>query len=377
MDWKRMLAYITGSVDQELLQRNDYLATENRILRNQLKGRLRLTDQERISLAERGRRLGRKALEEVAQIVRPETILGWHRKLVAKKFDGSKNRSTPGRPPTPQSLEDLVLEMARDNRSWGYKRMVGALGNLRHKLRRQTVANILKRHGLVPAPERGKILLWKDFIRSHLEVLAAVDFFTAEVWTAGGLITYYVLVFLRIAPRRVSIAGFTPSPDVNWMKQIARNMTMAEEGFLDGCRYLLHDRDAKLCTAFDDILRSAGIQPIVLPPRSPNLNAHCERWIRSVKAELLSKLILFGERSLGHCLGNYVEHFHAERNHQGKGNIILFPAPEDRIGETSGTIRKRERLGGLLHSITARPHEFWRVAAGITPAALAEPDWDR
>jgi transposase InsO family protein len=161
------------------------------------------------------------------------------------------------------------------------------------------------------------------------------------------------------------------------MKQIARNMTMAEEGFLDGCRYLLHDRDAKLCTAFDDILRSAGIQPIVLPPRSPNLNAHCERWIRSVKAELLSKLILFGERSLGHCLGNYVEHFHAERNHQGKGNIILFPAPEDRIGETSGTIRKRERLGGLLHSITARPHEFWRVAAGITPAALAEPDWDR
>lgn len=221
MDWKRLLAYITGSVDKELLTRNEYLAEENRILRNQVKGRLRLSDAERMTLAKIGQRLGRRALEEVAQIVRPETILAWHRKLLAQKFDGSKNRSTIGRPSTLQSLEELVLQMAQNNRTWGYKRIAGALENLGHKISRETVANILKRHGLAPAPERGKRMLWKEFIQSHLAVLAAVDFFTAEVWTAGGLMTYYVLVFMRVGSRQMCVAGFTLAPDAQWMKQSA------------------------------------------------------------------------------------------------------------------------------------------------------------
>jgi transposase InsO family protein len=343
-----LLAYIPGSVDQELLLRNEFLVTENHILKNQIEGRLQLTDLERISLAEIGKRLGRLALAEVAQIVRPETILGWHRKLIARKFDGSKKRTSAGRPATGQTIEELVLQFAQENRSWGYRRIVGALSNLGHEISHQTVANVLKRHGLAPAPERGKKTRWKDFIRSHLETLAAVDFFTAEVWTAGGLMTYYVLVFMRIAPRQVCIAGFTPSPDVGWMQQMARNMTMAGEGILNGCRYLLHDRDAKFSAAFDDLLRSAGIEPMVLPARSPNLNAHLERWNRSVKKECLSKIILFGEGSLRHVLSHYAHHFHNERNHQGKANVIPFPAPADRIGESSGEIRTRERLGGLL-----------------------------
>ena len=191
-------------------------------------------------------------------------------------------------------------------------------------------------------------MAWRDFIRSHTEVLAAVDFFTAEVWTAGGLMTYYALVFMRVASRKVWIAGMTTSPDSRWMEQMARNATFADLGFLGGCRYLLHDRDAKFCAGFDAILKSVGIEAVRLPPRSPNLNAHCERWIRSVKAEVLSKMILFGERSLHHCLEQFVGHFHTERNHQGKGNVILFPAPVDRMGESSGEIRGRERLGGLL-----------------------------
>jgi transposase InsO family protein len=349
MDWKRLLAYITGSVDRELLMRNDYLAEENRILRNQIKGRLRLSDAERRNLAEIGQRLGRKALEEVAQIVRPETILAWHRKLVAKKFDGAnKNRSTLGRPSTLKCLEDLVLQLAWDNRTWGYKRIAGALENLGHKISRESVANILRRHGVAPAPERGKRMLWKDFIQSHLAVLAAVDFFTAEVWTASGLMTYYVLVFMRVESRQICLAGFTLAPDCEWMKQMARNVTMAGQGMLEGCRYLLHDRDAKFSAAFDEILRSANIEPLLLPPRSPNLNAHLERWNRSVKEECLSKMILFGEASLEHVLANYVQHFHAERNHHGKGNVILFPASADRIGESTGEIRTRQRLGGLL-----------------------------
>ena len=125
-------------------------------------------------------------------------------------------------------------------------------------------------------------------------------------------------------------------------------MSHAEVGFLNGCRYLLHDRDTKFCASFDAILESVGIEPVKLPARSPNLNAHCERWIRSVKTEVLSQLILFGERSLRHCLEQYVSHFHAERNHQGKGNVILFPAAGDRIGARDGQVRCRERLGGLL-----------------------------
>ncbi len=281
-------------------------------------------------------------------MVRPETILAWHRKLVAKKFDGAKNRSTLGPPSTLKSLEDLVLQMARDNRTWGYKRITGALENLGHKISRESVVNILKRHGVAPAPERGKRMLWKDFIQSHLEVLAAVDFFTAEVWTPSGLMTYCVLVFMRVGLRQICLAGFTLAPDCEWMKQMARNWTMAGEGMLQGCRYLLHDRDTKFCAAFDEVLRSAGIEPLTLPPRSPNLNAHLERWDRSVKEECLSKMIFFGEPSLRHVLSNYAQHYHGERNHQGRGNVILFPAAADRIGEVTGEIRTRQRPGGLL-----------------------------
>jgi transposase InsO family protein len=173
------------------------------------------------------------------------------------------------------------------------------------------VANILKRHSLKPAPERGKKMQWKDFIRSHTEVLAAVDFFTAKVWTANALMTYHVLVAMRIASRKIVVAGITLAPDGEWMKQIeVRNLTMAGEGILEGCRYLLHDRDAKLSGAFDEILRSAGIEALILPARSPNLNAHLERWNRSVKEECLSRIILFGEASLRHVLTCYVDHFH-------------------------------------------------------------------
>jgi transposase InsO family protein len=268
--------------------------------------------------------------------------------LITKKFDGSKNRKPFDRTATCRENEDLVLRLARENRSWGYRRIVGALANLGREMSHQTVANILARHGLPPAPERGKQMFWRDFIRSHLEVLAAVDFFTVEVWTTAGLMTYYVLTFMRVASRKVCIAGITTSPDRRWMEQMARNVTLAEVGFLCGCRYLLHDRDAKLCAAFDGVLESVGVKAVRLPPRSPNLNAHLERWNRSVKEECLSKMILFGEASLRQVLSNYVSHFHAERNHQGKGNVILFPEPSDRLGQSSGAICTRERLGGLL-----------------------------
>src|SRR2546422_2430828 len=156
MDWNQLLAYITGSVDEELLLRNEYLVTENRILRNQIQGRVRLANGERQTLAEIGKKLGKQALAEVATIVQPDTILAWHRRLVAKKFDGSQQRKTLGRPAIDQELEALVVQLAQENRSWGYDRIMGALQHLSYTISDQTVGNILKRHGILPAPERKK-----------------------------------------------------------------------------------------------------------------------------------------------------------------------------------------------------------------------------
>ena len=183
MDWKRILVYITGSVDEELLLCNEYLVAENHILRKQINGRLKLTDGERITLAKIAKKLGRKALAEIANIVRPEMIIGWHRKLIAKKFDGSKNRKTHGRPRIDKEIEEQILLCARSNPSWGYDRIVGALYELGYIVSDQTIGNVLKRNGIPPAPERKKHTSWKKFIRTHMESRVATDFFTTEVWT--------------------------------------------------------------------------------------------------------------------------------------------------------------------------------------------------
>ena len=347
MNWKTLLVYITGTVDQELLLRNEYLVTENRILRHQITGRVRLTNGERKTLAEIGKKLGKQALEEVASLVKPDTILAWHRKLMAQKFDGSKQRKALGRRTIDQELEALVVRMAQENRRWGYDRIVGALANLGYTVSDQTVGNILKRYGLPPAPERQKTTTWKEFIRTHMDMLVATDFFTAEVWTLGGLVTYYVLFFIRLGTREVQVAGVTPHPNQAWMMQIARNVTMEQGGFLSPGQYLIHDRDGKYCPAFQQIIDAAGIKRVPLPARSPNLNAYAERWVRSVKEECLSGLILFGEASLRYTLTQYVEHFHHERNHQGKGNVRLFPAISQDPA-CQGPIQCHERLGGLL-----------------------------
>jgi transposase InsO family protein len=196
-----------------------------------------------------------------------------------------------------------------------------------------------------------KTTTWKEFIRTHMEVLVATDFFTAEVWTRGGLVTYYVLFFLHLSSRKVHVAGVTPHPDEAWMVQVARNVTMEEWGFLSPSQYLIHDRDGKYCPAFQQLIAAAGVTRVPLPPRSPNLNAYAERWVRSVKEECLSRMILCGEASLRHALTQYVAHFHHERNHQGKGNVLLFPAVSpDTVRQ--GPMQCRERLGGLLKYYT-------------------------
>ena len=348
MDWARILAYITGTVDQELLLRNEYLAAENRILKAQLKTPLRFTDAERMTLAEIAHRLGRKALGDVANTAKPDTIMGWYRRLIARKFDGSKSRRYPGRPRIDDEIEQWVVRMAKENSDWGYDRIVGAMANLGYRLSDQTVGNILHRNGISPAPARKRTTTWADFIRVHMAVLAGTDFFSVEVLTLRGLVTYYVLFFIRLESRRVEVAGITQHPNEAWMKQIARNVTMDEWGFLDNCSYLIHDRDTKYCQSFRDIVESGDVRTLPLPARSPNLNAFAERWVKSVKDECLSKLILFGEASLRRTLREYVVHYHAERNHQGKGNVLLFPTATQAKNRVDGSVACKERLGGLL-----------------------------
>jgi putative transposase len=346
MEWARILAYITVTLGQELLLRNEYLVAENRILKAQLQGRLRLSDAERARLGEIGHRLGRKALEEVATAALPDTILAWYRRLVARKFDGSRAHRPAGRPPIDKEVEGLIVRMAKENRSWGYDRIVGALANLGYRVSDQTVGNVLRRRGIPPAPERKRTTTWAEFIRAHLAVLAGTDFFTVEVLTLRGLVTYYILFFIHLESRRIDIAGITVHPDEQWMQQVARNATMEGCGALRDCRFLLHDRDAKYTASFRAIIETGRVKTLILPARSPNLNAYSERWIRSAKEECLSKILFFGEGSLRRALREYVAHYHSERNHQGKSNVLLFPRIMETRGE--GRVRCRERLGGLL-----------------------------
>jgi putative transposase len=207
MDWARILAFVTGTVDQELLARNEYLAAENRILKAQLIGRLKLSDAERKALGEIGHRLGRKVLRDVATVARPDTILGWYRKLVARKFDGSKSRRGPGRPRIKREVEQLIIRMASENRDWGYDRIAGALANLGYEISDQTIGNVLWRHGLPPAPQRRRTTTWAAFIRTHLALLAGTDFFTAEVLPLRGLVTT-TCCFSSIS----RAAGYAPPP---------------------------------------------------------------------------------------------------------------------------------------------------------------------
>jgi len=204
MDWKQLLASTTRSVDEELRLRNAYLAEENRIVRHQLTGRVQLTDAERKTLAEMGHKLGKKALEEIATVAKSNTILAWHRKFIGQKGDTSKPHKLAGRPRIDQQIEALVVRMARENRSWGYDRMVGALANLGYTISDQTVGNILKRHSIPPGPERKKTVTWREFIRMHMDVLRATDFFTSEMWSRFGLLISSLLCFIHFGRPQIN-----------------------------------------------------------------------------------------------------------------------------------------------------------------------------
>jgi putative transposase len=284
------VAILAGFLTRRQQDAIDYLREENRVLREMLRGRrLRFTDRQRKRLAIRGKALGRALLKGVATLVQPDTILDWRRRLVAKKWTYAGGAQ--GNAEAMKSITKNVLRMARENPTWGYDKLQGALKNLGHIVCPNTIKAILLRNGIQPAPDRGRRTPWRTFLKAHARSIFAADFFTTEVWTMRGLVTHYTLFVIHHATRAVRIVGTT------------------------------------------------------VPAAAPNYNAIAERFVKSIKDGCLDRMIFFGTDSLLRAVREYETHYVQERPHQAIGNELIDPV----LGEPEGTVRRRERLGGLLN----------------------------
>ena len=346
--WQLLSIILAGVLNEHQQRVIEYLKAENHVLHEQLGGkRMRFNNDQRRRLAVLGKAIGREALSEVCSIVTPDTILRWHRKLIAQKYDGSKSRRL-GRPGIMQDIRQLIVRMATANRHWGYERIEGELRKVGHRVARTTVANIMKEHGLEPAPTRSKHTTWAEFLKLHWGSIAAMDFFTVEAWTWKGLTRFHVLFVIDLATRRVEIVGVSSRPYGEWVCNVLRRQFDGFDGFLRNHRYLIHDRDPLFTQTMTDMLSVYGVQSVKLPPRSPNLNAYAERFVRSIKSECLDRIIPIGEQHLRHAIDAYIEHYNRDRPHQGLSNELLTPTSAPIT--TGGKIVCDERLGGLIRS---------------------------
>ncbi len=271
--WQLLLLTLAGWINRYQQDAIEHLLTENQILREKLgKRRILLNDDQRRRLAVKGKVLGRKRLDKLAKIVTPDTLLRWHRELIARKWDHSDKRQSVGRPRVGRQIVDLTLRLARENPAWGYDRIQGVLANVGFKISDTTVGNILKAHGIEPAPERKTRTDWRTFLSAHWDSIAAADFTTVEVWTRSGLVTFYILVVMHLETRRIEIAGATPHPNSEWMQQVGRNLTDCVDGFLRLSTHIILDRDTKHFP-LRRILKSSDIEVVVLPlEKGPTLH---------------------------------------------------------------------------------------------------------
>jgi hypothetical protein len=303
MDWKKLLGSITASVDEELRLRNAYLVAENRVLRQQITGRVQLTDSDRKALAELGQQLGKKALAEIATVAKPDTILAWHRTCAGRQCESSQPPKSVDRPRITKEIEDLVVRMARENRSWGYDRIVGALTNLGYRVSDQTVGNLLKRHSIPAAPERKKTVTWQEFIRVHLDVLLATEFFTSEVWSWFELVVSSFLCFLYCSRGQVFAVSLT-----------------------------LHDHRRWILS---------------LLARALDVNARAQRWLRLVKRSGRGRPRLFPQEVLGPTVSACASSDGRTARPQDSGQVVLLFAPST-SQIRAGPLRRRHGLSGLL-----------------------------
>jgi len=289
-------------------------------------------------------------------LVRPDTILRWHRRLVTGKWTQPDRRG--GRPPLADQLVALILRLARENPRWGYKRIQGELKKLRIQVSATTIRTVLLGNGLRPAPRRASVT-WRAFLRAQAAGIIAIDFFTVET---VRLKTLYVLFFIELHTRQVRIAGVTDHPNGAWMVQRARELSMERPSGATVPRFLLRDRDARFTRGFDDVFGSDGTRIIKTPVQAPNANAVAERWVRTVRQECLDWMLIWGRRHLERVLDEYVRHYNSERPHR---SLALRPPRGTAIGAApcgsrppwrAASVRRRDRLGGLVH-------EYYQVAA--------------
>jgi putative transposase len=313
-----------------------------RVLERQV-ARPQLTPADRALLAAFSRVLPRQARRR-SFFVTPATLLRWHRELVARRWTYPHRR--PGRPPTAAAVRELVVRLARENPSWGYRRVQGELAGLGVKLAASTVWTILKQSGIEPAPRRLE-QRWAEFLRQQARSILECDFLTVDTLF---LKRFYVLFFIELATRRVGLAGITANPDGGWVTQQARNLLMQLDDDAIRPRFVIRDRDSKFSRKFDEVFRSEGIRVIRAPVRAPKARAHAERWVGTVRRECLDRLLVLGRRHLQHVLVAYIRHYNQHRPHRALGQRSPLSGDKPAADPIDlDRLRRRDLLGGLIH----------------------------
>ena len=356
-----IIATIARLLCRELTLQNEYLRLENKILKSRIEKRIVFTENERRTLIDSALAMGRGLMEQVVSIVKPKTILAWQLKLENEKWDYSDRRKkNPGRPGIAWDIEQMVCRMARENQ-WGYKRIQGELEKLDITISKSSVANILRRNGLPPSPER-KELTWREFLARHAAVFLCGDMFRKEVWTFKGLTTAYVFFVIHLQTRRVILSRATFSPTNQWLRQQIRHVFWECEDQGIEPRFFLRDNDILYPMEMGAFLKSCGVDTVKTPFQAPNANSHAERYVLSCKKECLNHLLIFGLNRLQHVLDCYSLFFNEHRPHQGIDNRI--PAEYHKLDSrhrvrmpvnvSSGNIVRKDSLGGLLKSYYRR-----------------------
>ena len=335
--WLALLARSDRAKDAEILILRHQVA----VLQRQVKAP-RLSWADRAVMAALARLLPRGQLGQLRLIVSPRTLLRWHARLVRRHW--TYPRRAPGRPGTARPVRALVLEMARDNPGWGYRRIHGELAGLGYKLAPSTVWQILKDAGVDPAPRRSGPT-WRAFLETQAKTILAVDFFHVDTVSLRRL---YVLFFIEHGTRRVHLAGITAHPAGEWVAQQARNLLMNLDDQAGGLKFLIRDRDTKFTVAFDAVFTSAAVQIIRTPVRAPRANAIAERWISSARRECLDRMLISSERHLRLVLGEYIDHYDTHRPHRALQQSPPAGRPHPPAPSANARVLRRDRLGGLI-----------------------------
>lgn len=343
VDFFTILGISNGDKDLEIV----LLRQQVRILQRSVKSPPRISTSERVILAiltdmyKQFREDAHQRLHQVLLIFKPDTVLGWHRKLVRHKWI-FKRKGKPGRPRMTVELDALIVRLAKENPRWGYDKIQGELLKLGYKLGSTSVRNVLKRYRISPAPQRSTGS-WPSFLGHYKDQILACDFFTVEtIWFK----TIYVLFFIELGTRQIHLAGCTPNPDQTWFAQQARQLVWNLKDDSRDVAFLIHDNDRKFTASFDTVFSSEGIEILHTPYRAPRANAFAERWIRSVREECLDHILILNESHLHRVLREYGEYYNHARPHQSLDQHFPISGP---VSNNGGLIRRRDILGGVIH----------------------------